>query len=410
MPSNATSHHANREGTNALLIAIGASAAAAFVAVQLGGCASASASQQTGEVFFAAEDVQGPAVFNDVATDGWYDNFAPESTSEPVATEQIAMQASMFTSFATQAERSQGEELTGRVSQMSFANVGEDFDPDVDPSGSFMVYASTQHNHNADLYRKDVNGRTTTQLTNDIAEDVMPEISPDGSKIAFASDRSGNWDVYVMDVDGGPAVQITFDSAHELHPTWSPDGMSMAYCRFNTRSTQWELWTINVENPSVRHFVCEGMFPRWCPNPSADQLLFQRSRKRGEQLYGIWVIDIRDGNGFNPTEIVAAGEAATMHPAWSKDGMKIAYTYVTNPEETTSGMPETAEIWCVAIDGTGHTALTSGGFRNMRPTWGSDGRVYFSSNRGGLDTIWSVHAANMAGFAPPEMASVNDDN
>lgn len=398
----------NREGTNALLIAIGASAAAAFVAVQLGGCVSASASHQQEEAMFAANDAYEAVVFDDVATDGWYDDFAPMVVRDDAPDTQSAMQASMFTSFT--AQHSQAEELTGRVSQMSFATVGEDFDPDIDPSGSFMVYASTQHNHNADLYRKDINGRTTTQLTNDAAEDVMPEISPDGSKVAFASDRSGNWDVYVMDVEGGLAVQITFDAAHELHPTWSPDGTSMAYCRFNDRSNQWELWTIDVENPSVRHFVCEGMFPRWCPDRSTDQLLFQRSRKRGEHLYGIWVIEIREGNGVNPTEIVAAGEAATMHPAWSKDGMMIAYTHVNSPHQNAAGMPETAEIWCVGIDGTGHTALTSGGFRNMRPTWGDDGRVYFSSNRGGLDTIWSVHAANMVGFSPPEMASVNLDN
>jgi hypothetical protein len=38
----------------------------------------------------------------------------------------------------------------------------------------------------------------------------------------------------------------------------------------------------------------------------------------------------------------------------------------------------------------GRTALTSGGFRNMRPTWAADGRVYFTSNRGGLDVIWAV--------------------
>ena len=48
-------------------------------------------------------------------------------------------------------------------------------------------------------------------------------------------------------------------------------------------------------------------------------------------------------------------------------------------------------------------ALTSGGFRNMRPTWATDGRVYFTSNRGGLDVIWAV--AGGASMFSPEFES-----
>lgn len=392
MHSNTTTQ-GNREGTNALLIAIGASAAAAFVALQLGGCTLAEPhARSTKGVFFMANDVE------------------KASGVAVGSADQRAMQASMFMPFNAfnQTSEVQGEDMSGGISQMSFTTVGEDFDPDVDPSGSFMVYASTQHNHNADIYRKDVAGRTTTQLTNDAAEDVMPEISPDGSKIAFASDRSGNWDVFVMPIDGGPTVQITFEESHELHPTWSSDGMSMAYSRFNDRSAQWEIWTVDVESPSARHFVCEGIFPRWCPNGNANQILFQRARKRGEQLYGIWVIEIRDGNGFNPTEVVAAGDSAIMHPAWNNDGTKIAYTLVKDPTDQEGEMPLTAEIWCVAIDGTGHTALTTGGFRNMRPTWSGNDRVFFSSNRGGIDTIWSVQSESEGGVGSSEMASFDE--
>ena len=123
-------------------------------------------------------------------------------------------------------------------------------------------------------------------------------------------------------------------------------------------------------------------------------MLFQRSRKRGDRLYGVWTIDIVDGEGVNPTEIVAAGDAAIMHPTWSPDGKRIAYTVVNDPSVAVDGMPVESDIWTIGHDGTGRIALTAGGYRNMRPEWGRDGRVFFMSNRSGQNVIWAVSAGD----------------
>jgi Tol biopolymer transport system component len=63
---------------------------------------------------------------------------------------------------------------------------------------------------------------------------------------------------------------------------------------------------------------------------------------------------------------------------------------VAKPEDVVEGMPLEGDIWTVDARGVGRVALTSGGYRNLRPDWGSDGRVYFMSNRGGRDVIWAV--------------------
>jgi hypothetical protein len=73
------------------------------------------------------------------------------------------------------------------------------------------------------------------------------------------------------------------------------------------------------------------------------------------------------------------------------------------------GMPVESDIWVINADGTGRMALTSGGFRNMRPTWASDGRVYFTSNRGGLDVIWAV-ACGSSMFGPDFRTELSDPN
>ena len=408
-------------GMGSVILAAVAAVGAAAVVLQLGGCATNDVANATTTT---AGDFEAVAWNSPNYREGWYLDEAPASTdfSAEVATASVeltavepvgsqpsvatgladtsAVRTSLFPEFATVGATAEVNSGDVNLTQVSFAAEGSDFDPDLAPDGTWMVFASTQHQEQADLYRKSVDGRVVTQLTSDASQDAMPEISPDGRRVAFASDRHGNWDVFVMSTDGGPVTQITFDDAQELHPTWSPDGKRLCYCRFNDRTGQWELWTLSVDAPSARSFVCEGMFPRWSPETGRDRILFQRSRKRGERLYGVWTIDLVEGDGVNPTEIVAAGDAAIMHPTWSPDGSRIAYTTVSDPSVSADGMPVECDIWSIAADGTGRIALTGGGFRNLRPCWGPDDRVYFVSNRGGHDVIWAV-STREPGFGNP---------
>ena len=279
----------------------------------------------------------------------------------------------------------------GNLSQVSFATEGGDYAPDVDKTGTFMVYASTQHRPTFDIYRKSVDGRTVTQLTTDPSDDLMPSIAPDGSKVAFASNRNGNWDIYVMPIGGGAPTQLTADSDEDVQPTWAPDGRRIAFSRKNGRTNTWEMWIVDTQNPGLRSFVCEGFLPRWSPDEKKDVLLFQRARQRGSRLYGVWTIELVQGEGLGPTEIVSAKNAAVLQPGWSPDGTKIVFTTVVNPGGDAE-WPEQSDIWIINADGTSRIGLTNGRFRNMQPTWGADGRVYFVSNRGGIENIWSMAA------------------
>jgi len=279
----------------------------------------------------------------------------------------------------------------GNLAQVSFATDGGDYSPDVDRTGTFMVYASTQHRPTFDIYRKSVDGRTVTQLTTDPSDDLMPSIAPDGSRIAFASNRNGNWDIYMMPIGGGAPTQLTADSDEEVQPTWAPDGRRLAFSRKNGRTNTWEIWIIDTQNPGLRSYVCEGFLPRWSPDEKKDVVLFQRARQRGSRLYGVWTIELVQGEGLSPTEIVSARNAAVLQPGWSPDGGKIVFTTVVSPGGD-SEWPEQSDIWIINADGTSRVGLTNGRFRNMQPTWGADGRIYFVSNRNGLENIWSIAA------------------
>ncbi len=276
------------------------------------------------------------------------------------------------------------------IKQVSFATEGADYDPDIDTTGQFVVYSSTQHSETSDIYRKRVEGTTVTRLTSDPADDMMPSFSPDNSQIAFTSNRFGNLDIFVMDANGGPAIQITSDTAQEMHPSWSPDGRFLIYCRLGEASGRWELWLTEVGNPAYRQFVSYGLFPEWCPDPSVNRIAYQQARHRGSRLFGVWTIDLVDGEARRPTEIASAANAAAINPAWSFDGKMLTFSTIVDPDSETNPKPGWADVWAVNIDGSGKINLTNGEFSNLWPTWAPDGRIFFVSDRSGVDNVWAL--------------------
>jgi len=295
------------------------------------------------------------------------------------------------------------------LAQITFAAEGDDFDPDVDPNGEWIYFASTQHRATSELYRKPIGGSTVTQLTSDPADDMMPEVSPDGAQIAFCSNRSGNWDIYIMPSSGGSPRLITSDPANEIHPSWSPDGRRLVYSKYNDLNGRWELWAVNVDNVSVRHFIDYGLMPEWSPDPARSKILFQRAKERGSRYHSIWTIDLVDNQGRNPTEIVSSSNAAIINPAWSPDGEHIVFVTVLAPESQPGDTPAVSDVWIVALDGTGRVNLTQGDFANFQPTWGGDGRIYFVSDRGGSDNLWTVDASSVVGRTGGTVANAPDE-
>lgn len=283
------------------------------------------------------------------------------------------------------------------LSQVTFAGEGGAFDPCLSRDGKMLVFASTQHRATADIYIKAVNGRTVTQLTADPAQDIMPTISPDGQRIAFASNRAGAWNIYLISINGGQAAQLTSDRSNDLHPSWSPDGAKIVFCRLGEVSGRWEMWVTDVNQPVVSEFIGYGLFPSWCPaagtgDGGRDKILFQRSRERGDRAFSVWSVDYKAGDAGSPTEIASTTGGAMINPAWSPDGQRVVFAVVRNPGDTigADSRPALADLWMSDVNGTGRVNLTAGRFANLMPAWSPDGRIYFVSDRSGIDNVWSI--------------------
>jgi TolB protein len=323
---------------------------------------------------------------------------APQWINEPQASAPAAKPVNVFGEFDGVQRgpvRAVGE---SGFQQHTFVDEGEDSDVTVDPAGKWLAFTSTRHNTNGDIYLQRVDGTSVTQLTNDPARDAFPAFSPDGKWLAFSSTRAGNWQIYRMDVDGREVVQVTSGPMQAIHPSFSPDGTRLVYSALGPRSGQWELWTVNLLTGERRQ-VGYGLFPSWSPDHAADRIAYQRPRQRGSRWFSLWTMELVNGEGRRNTEVAVSSNAAIVAPCWSPDGHKLAFTTVVQPTKTTTKAAGQQDVWTVDADGANKHRLTDGNGTNLQPAWAVDNRVYFVSNRGGNESIWSVRADTVDTFS-----------
>ena len=281
--------------------------------------------------------------------------------------------------------------------QHTYIDQGYDADVNVDATGKWMVFASTRDNDHTNLYTQRVDGTAVTQLTSEAADDAYPCFSPDGKQIAFASTRAGNWQIFVMDVNGKNVTQVSTGPMQAIHPSWSPDGYRLVYCALGGKSNQWELWTANLQTNEKR-MIGFGAFPTWSPSRDGDRIAFQRPRQRGSRWFSLWTVDLPNGEATRPTEVAVSSNAAILSPTWSPDGRRLAFATVMEPaKDLTTKTRGRTDIWAVNVDGTERQRLTDGTGTNLMPFWAGE-RVYFISDRGGAECVWSVRAGTSGMF------------
>ena len=274
--------------------------------------------------------------------------------------------------------------------QHTFVEQGYDADVAVDPTGKWIVFASTRDNEHSNLYMQRTDGAAVVQLTSQAADDAYPAFSPDGKQIAFSSTRAGNWQIFVMDSDGKNVTQVTTGPMQAIHPSWSADGSRIVYSALGSKSNQWELWTINLQSNEKR-MIGYGLFPAWSPDRQGDKIAFQRPRQRGSRWFSLWTLELVNGEATRVTEVVLSSNAAILSPSWSPDGRRLAFATVLEPStDIRSHSKGRTDVWVVNADGTDRQRITDGTGTNLTPFWGSDNRVYFISDRGGAECVWSA--------------------
>src|SRR5581483_4434060 len=123
-----------------------------------------------------------------------------------------------------------------------------------------------------------------------------------------------------------------------------------------------------------------------------DTIAFQKARARGSRWFSLWTLDLIDGEARNITEVAVSANAAIVCPSWSPDGKKLTFSTIVAPAMTAAnGKPQgQQDIWTVNADGTNKHRVTDGNGASGTPYWAPNNRIFFVSNRGGAECIWSA--------------------
>lgn len=263
--------------------------------------------------------------------------------------------------------------------------------PDLSPDGSWVVCPLTVADETTNGYETQLwlvaasstAGATTPpaprRLTTARSRDAGPRWSPDGSRIAFVSDRGGTKQIWVIPVDGGEARPLTSGSLSPADLAWSPDSK----------------WVAFVGKPEPAD-PPSGTGRR---EPSDVRVISRLHYKQdGEGFWdGRWrQVFIAPASG-GAVRQVTQGDYDHLTPAWSPDGVFLAYTGNASPD---ADLVEAADVWIVpATDGTAvPRRLTRTVGPAESPAWSPDGTqvayIGHDNEFGGatLPQIWVVPA------------------
>jgi len=179
--------------------------------------------------------------------------------------------------------------------------------PDWAPDGRLVfarwveIDGSANGGYASQLFIVQPDGIRLSALPGSTRSDDQPHLSPDGRQIVFVSQRDGQPDLYRMNVDGSNLGRLTHGTDNEAHPAWAPDG-------------KWIVYATNRDSQAAQ----------------------------GRNNYNLYIMAPDGTNQCRLTQ----GEDSEWHPAWSPDGMWIAYISLLE-----------RQVYLVQPDGTQVTAL-----------------------------------------------------
>ena len=209
-------------------------------------------------------------------------------------------------------------------------------------SGNTLVFS-----YQGDIWVSSLDGSNPRRLTAHVANDRNPRLSPDGSQVAFTSDRMGNDDIFVVATGGDEPRQVTFHSTGDTMLYWTPDGERLVFAT-SRGAAPWSspLYTVST----------------------AGDLPVAMSMDRG------------------------------AHGMISQDGTKIAFNRNSSRywRKGYRGNSNT-DVWVQDLETEEVKQLTDldlQGFREHTqdafPMWGTDGVIYFLSEKGDTFNIWRI--------------------
>lgn len=200
--------------------------------------------------------------------------------------------------------------------------------------------------YHGDIWVANEDGSLPYRLTDHVAMDLEPRFSPDGKWIAFSSNRMGNYDLWLIPARGGEAKQLTFHTTNDRIANWTPDGQKLIFRTGRKGTFNSPLYTVDLEGglpvPMDMDMGSAGMISQDGTKLAFNRLGFRYWRKhyRGNNNTDIWIQDLETKNIRQLTDL-----------------------------DTKKFRTHTQDAF---------------------PMWGSDGQIYFMSERDDIFNIWKI--------------------
>ena len=308
-----------------------------------------------------------------------------------------------------------------------------DLSPRISPDGKWMAYITRQAG-NYDIWIRSTSGGRSQQITFHKSDDFYPAWFPNNRTLVFVSQRSDAagdiWKIKLYEEKDrlypkGEPEQFTTYSGYDGYPTVSPDAKKVAWV--SDRTGRDEIWfhNDNTGNTTQLTFL-GGTHPCW--SPDLRFIAFTSFRAEEENNGDIWMINLKgpkpsdemDLRFWDPREPhmwrVTTGSNIDGFPSWSLDAKRLLflrYAFDTNKDHIISPADE-GMVWAADVNESPEPdvikkdpiqdrlnlsfnlrmvryalPMTAGAENAMQPWQGADGRIYFTSDRGGNLDIWS---------------------
>lgn len=256
------------------------------------------------------------------------------------------------------------------------------------PDGASLVYSMQ-----GSLWRQAIDSDVAVQLTAGPGYDFQPDVSPDGTEVVFVRYLADALELHILKLETGEVTPLTKGGAVNLEPRWSPDGGQLAFV--STQDTgRFHLFVGTLadgemtatalfderESAIYRYYyssVDHELSPAWAPD--GNSLFYVGNPEVPYGTGGIWQIALQEDS--KPRLVRNEETSWNASPDIAPDGRRIAYASYLGRQWH--------QLWVTHVDGQAEPfPLTYGDFDIFAPRWSPSGeKIAFVTNAGGDTSI-----------------------
>jgi serine/threonine protein kinase/Tol biopolymer transport system component len=227
----------------------------------------------------------------------------------------------------------------------------------------------------------------------------QPVFSPEGNQIAFVwnGGAGDSFSLYTQLIDAGAPLRLTTSPGEDISPAWSPDSRFIAFLRRTPTSAHYFIVPAlgGVERPLRQSFgvpFSYGPSIGWSPDGGT---LAIADRERAGAPLNILLVDVQSGA---VRALLESPMPYLQNPTFTADGRTLAFV---------AGRGFLAQdIYAVPAAGGTPRRITTDTSHIAGIAWTPDEReIVFSSNRGGLFSVWKVAASG----GEPQLVTAGED-